>query len=62
MGYTNPTAIQEKAIPVALGKRDIIGVAKSGTGKSCAFLLPILEDLIKEKIAKKQMKKNKIVF
>ena len=46
MGYTSPTAIQEKAIPVALGKRDIIGVAKSGTGKSCAFLLPILEDIV----------------
>jgi len=28
LGYTNPTAIQEKAIPIALGKRDIIGVAK----------------------------------
>ncbi len=49
MGYTSPTAIQEKAIPVALSKRDIIGVAKSGTGKSCAFLLPILEDIVNEK-------------
>ena len=49
MGYTTPTAIQEKAIPVALSKRDIIGVAKSGTGKSCAFLLPILEDIVNEK-------------
>ncbi|WP_228286342.1 DEAD/DEAH box helicase [Arcobacter vandammei] len=49
MGYTNPTPIQEKAIPMALLNRDIIGVAKSGTGKSCAFLLPILENLIKEK-------------
>ena len=49
LGYTNPTPIQEKAIPIALLKRDIIGVAKSGTGKSCAFLIPILEDLIKEK-------------
>ncbi len=58
MGYTNPTAIQEKAIPVALGKRDIIGVAKSGTGKSCAFLLPILEDLIKEKNSEKTNEKK----
>ena len=49
LGYTNPTPIQEKAIPIALLKRDIIGVAKSGTGKSCAFLIPILEDLTKEK-------------
>lgn len=58
LGYTNPTAIQEKAIPVALGKRDIIGVAKSGTGKSCAFLLPILEDLIKEKNSEKTNEKK----
>ena len=59
MEYTNPTAIQEKAIPIALGKRDIIGVAKSGTGKSCAFLLPILEDLVQEKNSEKTNDKNK---
>nr|WP_081754508.1 DEAD/DEAH box helicase [Aliarcobacter faecis] len=41
--------MQEKAIPIALKNRDIIGVAKSGTGKSCAFLLPILENLIEKK-------------
>ncbi|WP_418186320.1 DEAD/DEAH box helicase [Aliarcobacter vitoriensis] len=49
LGYETPTAIQEKAIPVALKKRDIIGISQSGTGKSCAFILPILEEIIKEK-------------
>ncbi|RBQ30028.1 DEAD/DEAH box helicase [Aliarcobacter vitoriensis] len=41
--------MQEKAIPLALKKRDIIGISQSGTGKSCAFILPILEEIIKEK-------------
>ena len=44
-GYTSPTPIQEQAIPVALKKRDIIGLAQTGTGKTAAFVLPILEHL-----------------
>lgn len=34
-GYTVPTPIQEKAIPVALAKKDILGCAQTGTGKTC---------------------------
>ncbi|WP_418181224.1 DEAD/DEAH box helicase [Aliarcobacter lanthieri] len=49
LGYENPTSIQEKAIPIALKKRDIIGISQSGTGKSCAFILPILEEILKER-------------
>lgn len=42
IGYLTPTKIQEKAIPVALRGQDIIGMAQTGTGKTAAFLLPIL--------------------
>lgn len=45
LGYTTPTPIQEKAIPAALEGRDIMGIAQTGTGKTAAFVLPILERL-----------------
>lgn len=45
MGYTNLTEIQEKAIPVVLNNQDIIGKSHTGTGKTAAFLLPILQRL-----------------
>lgn len=45
MGYTTATPIQAKAIPVALGGRDLIGCAATGTGKTAAFLLPVLQRL-----------------
>ena len=42
MGYSEPTPIQEKAIPLALGGHDLLGIAQTGTGKTAAYLLPIL--------------------
>ena len=42
-GYTNATPIQEKAIPPILEKRDLIGLAQTGTGKTAAFAIPILD-------------------
>ncbi len=44
-GYTTPTPIQEQAIPAGLQGRDILGLAQTGTGKTAAFVLPILNRL-----------------
>lgn len=44
-GYTTPTPIQEQAIPAVLAGQDILGIAQTGTGKTAAFSLPILNNL-----------------
>src|ERR1700724_3514010 len=41
-GYTTPTPIQEQAIPHVLARRDVLGIAQTGTGKTAAFTLPML--------------------
>ena len=45
LGYTSPTPIQEKSIPVVLMGRDILGSAQTGTGKTASFTLPMIEVL-----------------
>jgi len=45
VGYTAPTRIQQEAIPVVLEGRDVLGIAQTGTGKTAAFVLPILQRL-----------------
>ena len=46
-GYTTPTPIQERTIPPILEGRDVLGLAQTGTGKTAAFVLPILQRLMK---------------
>ena len=46
LGYTTPTPIQIQAIPAALNGKDLIGTAQTGTGKTAAFVLPILSKLL----------------
>ena len=46
LGYTEPTLIQEQAIPAVLSGGDVLGLAQTGTGKTAAFVLPILQRLL----------------
>lgn len=48
LGFTTPTPIQAKAIPVALEGKDIIGIAQTGTGKTFAFSLPMMQKIARE--------------
>jgi ATP-dependent RNA helicase RhlE len=52
-GYTKPTPIQEKAIPVLLERKDLLGCAQTGTGKTAAFAIPILQLLHQDELYKK---------
>jgi len=47
LGYTEPTLVQTRAIPLVLGKKDVFATAQTGTGKTAAFALPILQKLRK---------------
>ena len=49
LGYVNPTPIQTKCIPLILSGEDVIGCAETGTGKTAAFLLPIIHNLSAQK-------------
>lgn len=47
MGFTTPTPIQEQAIPVIKSGRDVLGIAQTGTGKTAAYVIPLLMKLVK---------------
>ena len=48
-GYSAPTSIQDEAIPHVLQGRDVVGIANTGTGKTGAFLIPLLDKVVKER-------------
>ena len=48
--YTTPTSIQEKAIPLLLNRSDVLGSAQTGTGKTAAFAIPILQHLYQDRL------------
>jgi ATP-dependent RNA helicase DDX54/DBP10 len=45
MGYKAPTPVQRKALPIALAGMDIVCMARTGSGKTCVFLLPLLNKI-----------------
>ncbi|MDP2632967.1 MAG: DEAD/DEAH box helicase [Candidatus Curtissbacteria bacterium] len=51
-GYTIPTPIQDQAIPLILEGRDLVGIANTGTGKTAAFLIPLIEKVAKDHLQK----------
>lgn len=61
-GYTTPTPIQEKAIPIILDGKDLLGCAQTGTGKTAAFAIPLLQILYNEKINEKGPRKIKALI
>jgi ATP-dependent RNA helicase RhlE len=56
-GYTHPTPIQAQAIPIILSRKDLLGCAQTGTGKTAAFAIPIMQ-LLNEKPSPKDVKRN----
>ncbi len=60
-GYTAPTEIQSQAIPAAIAGSDIIGCAQTGTGKTAAFVLPILDRLSHERAGRKRVVRSLIL-
>lgn len=58
-GYTHPTPIQEKAIPILLERKDLLGCAQTGTGKTAAFTIPIIQHLYNNRQDQKGKRKIK---
>jgi ATP-dependent RNA helicase RhlE len=56
IGFEDATSIQEKAIPHIMEGNDLIGSAQTGTGKTAAFLLPIIDGIIKKNVHDDQIK------
>ncbi|MEI7589081.1 MAG: DEAD/DEAH box helicase [Chitinophagia bacterium] len=60
-GYTTPTPIQAESIPIVLQGKDLLGCAQTGTGKTAAFTLPILQLLVSNKTAERRKKIRSLI-
>jgi ATP-dependent RNA helicase RhlE len=61
-GYTQPTPIQEQSIPIILSRKDLLGCAQTGTGKTAAFSIPLLQILYNERAQHKEQKTIKALI
>ena len=61
-GYTHPTPIQEQAIPILLKGKDLLGCAQTGTGKTAAFAIPILQQLYLDKTRNRNQRQIKALI
>ena len=61
-GYTTPTPIQEQSIPIILQQKDLLGCAQTGTGKTAAFAIPILQLLYNDRLQHKEQKTRKALI
>ncbi len=60
--YVEPTPIQQQAIPVAIKGQDLLGIAQTGTGKTAAFAIPIIEQLVKDNVPKGKIRPIKALI
>lgn len=61
-GYSTPTPIQEQAIPIVLDRKDLLGCAQTGTGKTAAFAIPILQILSENQANEKKRKIRSLIL
>jgi ATP-dependent RNA helicase RhlE len=61
-GYTTPTPIQAQAIPIVLQHKDLLGCAQTGTGKTAAFAIPVLQLLYQDRLQHKEQKTIKAII
>ncbi len=62
LGYESPTPIQMQAIPVAIKGRDLLGIAKTGSGKTASFVIPILNQLLSNPLGERNRKPEALVL